>query len=406
MNFSPADIDNRLQFFVELISYRDSYYLWTYGADGILLNTNCPYLVMDKMFRKSGCYDFMMEHAKKSSLPLMMSSTHDMEWGSVFESAKGQLERIHVLGPIYTHTVNSIDRESVVQGKISPTWKNQYMKIMETVPVISTQTFFNRILMLQYVVSNERLQVSDVVMQSPVVNRQEKEPVNWDCADRIQVQMAEQSLLRMIRHGDADYQRVLQNATGVFTGNQKLSTNPLQHAKLGQVQFIALCCNAAIEGGLPAETAYNRKDAYVQDVENAKSVTEITQIGKNMYEDFIMLVYNQRLNPNYSKAIRSTCSYIESHLGDKLTADELAGRVGYSGYYLSRVFKKETGFSIDEYTRNARIERGKLLLADTKQSIQIIAEQLGFGNRNYFAVCFKQVTGIPPAAYRKQHQRL
>lgn len=112
------------------------------------------------------------------------------------------------------------------------------------------------------------------------------------------------------------------------------------------------------------------------------------------------------MNHNLSKAVRSTCDYIENHLNENLTAEFLAGRVGYTGYYLSRLFKKETGFSIDAYTRNVRIERAKLLLASSTESIQDIAESLGFNGRNYFSTIFRKNAGMPPAAYRKKYQRL
>ena len=278
---------------------------------------------------------------------------------------------------------------------------------MENLPVISYVTFAHRVLMMQFCVTGERIQVSDIVMQREPKKQVPKELTESDDnKDRIQVHMAERALLDRIRNGDTNYAEAMENAVKVLTGSRPFSTDALQHTKLGQVQFIVLCCSAAIEGGLSPETAYTRKDGYIQDVENAKSITEVTQIGKTMYEDFIQLVHKQRLNPSYSKVIQSTCDYIENHLGENLSAEALAKRVGYSAYYLSRVFKKETGFTIDEYTRYVRIERAKSMLCSSTDSIQEIAEALGFGGRNYFTVTFKKVTGIPPATYRKNHQRL
>lgn len=410
MEYNPADIDNRLRFFSELLSYDSNCYLWTYTADGALVSTNCPKLVLDTVFRRSSCYEYMLMHAQESDVPLMMSSTQDLAWGAVFETEENQLERIHVLGPIHTHTVSTVDLERAAWGKITPRWKPKYLKIMESLPIINTVMFSRRILMMQYCVTNEWLLVSDIVMQRETIEEigrdLDKYEENGIFADRIQVYMAEQSLLSMIRNGDMNYKDAVQKATRFFTGKQQLSDNPLQHAKLGQVQFIALCCNAALEGGLSAETAYNRKDAYIRDVENAKSISEISEIGKSMFADYIALVHRQLNHRNYSKAVQSTCDYIENHLDKNLSAEVLASRVGYSAYYLSRLFKKETGVSIDEYARNIRIERAKVMLSSSGDSIQDIAEELGFGGRNYFAVTFKKATGMPPAAYRKEHRRL
>lgn len=410
MDFNPADIDSRLAFFTELLSYNSNCYLWTYTSDGTLMNTNCKDLVLERIFRTSGCFAYMVEYARQNTAPLMMSGPLSMVWGAVFEKEDGEHSRIHVLGPVYTQTVTSAQIEKEAWGKISPKWKPKYLKIMERIPVLSSTMFMHRILMVQYCVTGERIQMSDIVMQreaeSPHRENHDSQGDSGDIyADRIQIYLAEQSLLRMVRNGDMNYHEIIQNASRVFTGKQRLSGDALQHAKLSQVQFVALCCNAALEGGLSAEVAYNRKDAYIQDVEHAKSITEITQIGINMYVDYITLVHKQRINPAYSKAVQSTCDYIENHLSEKLSAEILASRVGYSCYYLSRLFKKETGFSIDEYARNVKIERAKLMLTSTQDSIQSISDALGFGGRNYFASTFRNITGIPPAAYRKKYQK-
>lgn len=407
MIFTSSEIDRRLQFFSELLSYESNCYLWTYSANGTLMSTNCPHLVLDTIFRHSTLHDYMMNHAKSSCAPLMLSDEHDLVWGAVFEQDGDQLERIHLLGPAFTGVTNYAELEKAAWGKVSSKWKPKYMKIMETIPVISSMTFSHRILMMQYCLTGERIHISDIVMQHEQSAPETKDRVSGSVyADRIQVHMAEQTLLSMVRNGDINYQSALSNVSRIFTGRNQISPDALQNAKLGQVQFIALCCNAAIEGGLSAETSYNRKDSYIRDVNQAKNITEVTQIGMTMYKDYIQLIYNQRMNRRYSKAVQSTCEYIETHLEEDLTAELLAKRVGYSDYYLSRVFKKETGFSMDEYTRNARIERAKILLTSSQTPIQDIAEALGFSGRNYFAVTFRRVTGMPPATYRKKYQKL
>lgn len=409
MDFHSADIDRRLTFFSELFSNDSHCYLWTYTPDGILLHTNCQDPVVEKLFQSNGCYNYMIEYASERTQPLMMSNSLSMVWGAVFELKDGWLNRIHVMGPVFTQTISNSELEKAVWDKTSPKRKARYMKSIMCVPVLSFTVFLRRILMMQYCVTGEHLQISDIVMQRPKKKTAKHDPKDAPddgiYADRIQVYMAEQSLLNMIRSGDLDYQDVLQKSARFFTGKQRFSANALQHAKLGQVQFVALCCSAALEGGVSSEVAYSRKDAYIQDIENAKSLSEITEIGKTMYTDYITLVHRQHVNPAYSKEIQSTCDFIENHLREKLTAQDLASRIGYSGYYLSRWFKKETGFSIDEYARNAKVERAKRMLVTTQDSIQDIADSLGFAGRNYFASTFRKITGMPPAAYRKKYQK-
>mgnify|MGYP003369083882 FL=1 len=75
-------------------------------------------------------------------------------------------------------------------------------------------------------------------------------------------------------------------------------------------------------------------------------------------------------------------------------------RWGYDEYYLTRRFKKETGLSVTNYVKFAKIERAKVLLDSTKMSVQAVADALGFTTRSYFIQCFRAVTGQTPTEWR------
>lgn len=92
--------------------------------------------------------------------------------------------------------------------------------------------------------------------------------------------------------------------------------------------------------------------------------------------------------------------YIEQNLSDKIQAADLARAVGYDEYYLTRRFKKETGLSVTNYVKFAKIERAKVLLDSTKMSVQAVADALGFTTRSYFIQCFRAVTGQTPTEWR------
>jgi hypothetical protein len=131
MYFTSEQIDERLQFFSELMSYNAPCFLWTYSPEGDLLSTNCPKTVLNRFFQNCGCYQYMMEHSKVSKSPLLMSGAMGLLWGAVFEHQNDQLERIHVLGPVHTQTIDNVNLEQVIWGKIDVRWKPKYKKIME-----------------------------------------------------------------------------------------------------------------------------------------------------------------------------------------------------------------------------------------------------------------------------------
>lgn len=410
MSLDTTDIDSRLAFFGELLSCHTRFYLWSYDPEGSLLGTNCPDLVLNKVFQKSACYKKMMENASLSELPVIMSIPFGLMWAAAFERSAGELVRIHLLGPIFTTEPTMSDfYHSLDDSVISPHWRPKLIRIMQRVPVVTYTTFSQQAIMLHYCVTEEKIIASDITFQQlgPLSSSSLPPADNERRSDRSRIYMAEQAMLQMIREGNVNYEDVLQiTANTSSQSSQNLAGSALQKAKVSRIIFTTLCSRAAMEGGVSPEEAFTRADNYVQDIVNAKTVTEISNISKSLYEDFVQLVHKQRTNSKYSKPVQNCCDYIENHLGEPISISLLAQRIGYSDYYLSRKFKAETGDSIGDYIKFAKVERAKLLLTTTQMSIQSISDSLGFGTRNFFSETFRKIAGIPPAAYRKQHQYL
>lgn len=59
------------------------------------------------------------------------------------------------------------------------------------------------------------------------------------------------------------------------------------------------------------------------------------------------------------------------------------------------------GTPLTHYINIAKVERAKLLLTITDDSIQEIADRLHFCSRSYFSEAFRKITGTSPAKYRK-----
>ena len=77
--------------------------------------------------------------------------------------------------------------------------------------------------------------------------------------------------------------------------------------------------------------------------------------------------------------------------------------MGYTEYYLTHKFKEETGFCINDYVKNVKIERAKVLLKSTQMSVQEISEELAFGTRNYFTRIFTEIVGYTPIQFREKN---
>ena len=93
--------------------------------------------------------------------------------------------------------------------------------------------------------------------------------------------------------------------------------------------------------------------------------------------------------------------YIFNNLSHEITRDDIAKHVSITPDYLSKIFKKETGFTLGEYINKKRISVSCELLTQTDLSISAIAERTGFEVASYFSATFKQLKGMSPREYRK-----
>jgi len=100
--------------------------------------------------------------------------------------------------------------------------------------------------------------------------------------------------------------------------------------------------------------------------------------------------------------LRRVCSYVEAHLEDELTLDDLAGAACLSPYHLSRCFRRATGTTLHGYVMARRTDRAIALLADNQLTLAEIAYRCGFASQSHFTAVFKRSTGMTPGRYRRQ----
>ena len=83
---------------------------------------------------------------------------------------------------------------------------------------------------------------------------------------------------------------------------------------------------------------------------------------------------------------------------------ELAEKYHFSVGYLSRMIKKETGYSFSEILNSIRLTAAVELLADETIKISHIGDRVGFSDQKYFSQVFKKTFGMSPGEYRKQKE--
>ena len=105
-------------------------------------------------------------------------------------------------------------------------------------------------------------------------------------------------------------------------------------------------------------------------------------------------------DPMYNR-ISQVVQFVNDHYGKKMTLESLAKQFYFSPYYLSRNFKKTTGFNLKEYINQVRVLEAEKRLSQHKHSILEISQEVGFESQTHFGRVFKQYKGMAPSTYRK-----
>ncbi len=97
--------------------------------------------------------------------------------------------------------------------------------------------------------------------------------------------------------------------------------------------------------------------------------------------------------------VLSVLMYIETHYAETSLAD-IRQRYHFSPSYLNRIFKKETGTTIQQHILDVRMEHARRLLEETDIPITAAGEAVGYEDPAYFTTSFRRKYGISPQKYR------
>lgn len=373
---------------------------WTFSYDFHLLKTNC---ISPNLFTKVMLEDRHMEALRASrpgDAPLILSNAMGLMFSAVFGE-----KAVWFLGPVYTVDVSIRDIEKLlIPYHLKPQTSAALIDNLRQVPMVASSSLFEKTLMLHRLITGELTTVSDLRYH---MTEEKKKQTEADAeGTRHAPHSAEKLLFDQIRQGNLNYGKVLSNAATVSPGVRARTGDPVRQAKYSVIAFITLCSRAAIDGGLPSDTAYTLADTYSTALDACSTISEVTAVSHTMYDDFIRRVHRCRAASGLSRGVRIACEYIEMHAEEDIPLTLLAQKAGYAPYYLSRKFKQETGLTPAAYLQKIRLEMAKTMLATTRRGIQDISDQLRFCSRSYFTDVFSREYGISPSAWREAHLNL
>ena len=105
--------------------------------------------------------------------------------------------------------------------------------------------------------------------------------------------------------------------------------------------------------------------------------------------------------PVYVGRVNAVMDYIEAHLGDELSIEQLAEVAHFSPYHFHRIFSTMTGETLGQFIGRLRLEHAaNRLVAQPDRPVIDIALECGFANPSSFSRAFREGFGMSPTEWR------
>ena len=212
--------------------------------------------------------------------------------------------------------------------------------------------------------------------------------------------------LDSIRHGDVEmFNRSLAETYRGEVG--QLAKNQVRQAKNIAICVIALASRAAISGGMIPEEAFSMVDGYIMKIEDMNNAVKIDSMMRQAEYEFAECVAeihkNQQKNEQKNELVEWTKNYIYQNLHSDIVIGEIGQKIGVNTSYLSDLFHKVEGTTIQQYICKEKIRLAENMLRYSDYEVKEIASYLSFCSQSYFGNIFRQQTGMTPARYRKKY---
>lgn len=394
-------VEERLRLFADMIESACGLSLWSFGMAKQLYSCTCVAEKEFRLFLEVGkCLDYAIAHAAESPTPIIMSDPIGMLWVAEYVQHSADTGYIILLGPIFDVATSPQTLNDHLRGmNLSVALTAAIAEKMDQVPVLNLPTLHQYIKMLHWIIHEQELDVDSIRLQSRRETiLEEKSATPWD-PDRARLLEAE--ILQRIRTGNI-YDRGSTSNLQRFADKDFYGLgDPLRENKNTAIIFTALCARAAMDGGLAPRIAKQLEVQYVRAIEQCTDLG-LLQVNGAMVEDFTRRVHECRTKPALSPAVQECCAYVQSHVADDIAIEDIADAVGYTAYYLTKKFRRETGQRLTDYINRARIRYACAQLVGTDKTLQKISEELHYSSRSYFTTVFRKVMGCTPITYRTE----
>ena len=170
------------------------------------------------------------------------------------------------------------------------------------------------------------------------------------------------------------------------------------------------CVQTAIKLGV---CRFLLKPSRSEDLEEALQYMTETLTRRKARNDYIkyclekgISFQNRKIDRSHgatgSFLVKNALEYLDMHYAEKITLSDLADKMYVSQWHLSKLLNGYTKKSFNELLNEARIREAQWLLTDFSLRVSDIAEMVGFVDIAHFSRVFKKYTGMSANEYRNR----
>lgn len=271
-------------------------------------------------------------------------------------------------------------------------------------PYCELKTFLEAMKLLLYEETGEKVCLSELYTKQQPEPEQQKffEKKRWmeKGGHLHNPYQHEQKKLGSIRAGNLKLLEECQNE--VWPGEiGQLADNPLRQEKNLSIVVMSIACRAAIDGGVAPQKAFSMSDVFISNIERMTQVLPIQAAVVEYEREFARAVEQVKHDSEHNRYVERAKEYVAEHIDESIRVVQIGEALGINENYLTGLFHKYEGITLQHYIRKEKVRQAKELLLYSSYSCSEIAALLCFSTQSHFSSAFKREVGMTPAKYRE-----
>lgn len=271
-------------------------------------------------------------------------------------------------------------------------------------PYCELKTFLEAMKLLLYEETGEKVCLSELYTKQQPEPEQQKffEKKRWmeKGGHLHNPYQHEQKKLGSIRAGNLKLLEECQNE--VWPGEiGQLADNPLRQEKNLSIVVISIACRAAIDGGVAPQKAFSMSDVFISNIERMTQVLPIQAAVVEYEREFARAVEQVKHDSEHNRYVERAKEYVAEPIDESIRVVQIGEALGINENYLTGLFHKYEGITLQHYIRKEKVRQAKELLLYSSYSCSEIAALLCFSTQSHFSSAFKREVGMTPAKYRE-----